>query len=94
MNEKRILRMIHQILLRAGEINAKSVLDEFCGILKRDGAPKECIDLVEAAANNVPEACTAAKEDDRLTKEDLAIAKQRGDERRYREEMEERMGRC
>ena len=94
MNEKKILRMIHQILLRAGESNAKPVLDELCGILKRDGAPKECIELVETAANNVPEACCAAREDAQLTKEDMAVAKQRGDERRHREEMEARMGRC
>ncbi len=94
MDEKRVLQLIHQILLRAGGGNARLVLDEFLEILKRDGAPSSCIDLVEKAKNNVPEAYSFARDYETLTPEDLEVAKQRGDARRIREAEEATRGRC
>lgn len=94
MNEERILQIVHQILLRAGKESGSLILSEFEAILRRDGAPASCIDLVEKARNNLPESCFLAQENEKLTPEDMAVAKERGDARRRREEEEERMGRC
>ncbi|MBE5996342.1 MAG: hypothetical protein E7240_03180 [Lachnospiraceae bacterium] len=94
MNDKRILQIIHQILLRAGTENSGLILSELRDILRRDGAPASCIDLVDKAMNNLPEACSLAQENEKLTPEDMAVAKQRGDVRRQREEEAARMGRC
>lgn len=94
MDEKRVLQMIHWIAEKAGRYSAESVLEQMREVLESDGASADILELVTRAAENIPETIEEVKKSPVLTREQLYMAKVRGDERRKREIEAARYGRC
>ena len=93
MKKSELMEFIKRILEHGSSEKSAAALGELNNILEMQGADTEMTALVKAAMDSMPEAKEAARSEN-FDEKALRIAINRANDRKYREEMMSRGGRC
>ena len=84
MDEKKLMIFMQKILENCSEIKATFALRQLKENLTEQTVSEQLISLVTTTINSLPEAKEIARSQ-MISKENIAIAKQRADDRKFRE---------